>query len=74
MMKLSFAIIALATGTFAKVFETDILAQRGLENLWDDVAKNPQNYDKSCNKDTVAKRREWYVFYNNATDYHLLTY
>jgi len=58
-MKLNLALIALIGSVTAKVFETDALAKKGLDNLWLDVAKNPQSYPKSCDQRTVARRREW---------------
>ncbi|KAH7080473.1 hypothetical protein BKA63DRAFT_563155 [Paraphoma chrysanthemicola] len=58
-MKLNLAVAALVGSISARGFETDVLAKKGLDNLWLDVAKNPESYSTTCNQRTVARRREW---------------
>jgi hypothetical protein len=60
-MRLPLTIVALIGSTFAAhALETDALAKQGLERLWLDVAKNPNDYSKNCTPRTVARRHEWY--------------
>jgi hypothetical protein len=59
-MKFNLAFVALIASTIATSLESDKLANLGLENLREDVAKNPASYSKTCTERTVSRRREWY--------------
>jgi hypothetical protein len=60
-MRLNLAFVLLISSAVAELFQSDILAERGLDRLWLDVAENPESYSKTCTSETVAHRQEWYV-------------
>jgi hypothetical protein len=60
-MRLTLAFVPLVGSAAAELFQSDVLAERGLDRLWLDVAEKPESYSKTCTSETVARRQEWYV-------------